>query len=247
MAFTHAQATATANVSGVATSLNVVLTNNPANTDCVCFGGQWFNASGSPATFTVADANSNSYTKSTNSPSSTNASTSGAAFGFHLDNASGASKTITATFTSPGSSGSVEIFADDFTVSGGTASFDKDAVGSGNASTINTPTVTRTGSNELLWCFAAVEQSISGVGGTWTQGAIGGHGNATEYILSSSVDVAANFSQGVSGHWDSVGMSFSISAGGAKLRRNANLEGLSSSGPFFANPLESRSIVPVYS
>ena len=218
MAFTHAQATATANVSGVATSLNVVLTNNPANGDLVCFGGQWFNGAGSPASFTVADANSNNYTKSTNSPSTANAASAGVAFAFYLASASGASKTITASFTSPGSSGSVEIFADDFTVSVGTASFDKDAAGSGNAATINTPTVTLTGSNELLYGFAAVAQSISGVAGGWTQGAIGGHGNATEYILSSSVSTPLNFSQGVSGQWDSMGMSFTTTAAGTVNR-----------------------------
>jgi hypothetical protein len=199
----------------VSTSLNVVLTNNPADTDLVCFGGQYYNASGTPpGTFTVADANSKTYTKSTNAPSSAQASAAGFAYSFYLNNASGASKTITATFSSPGSSGSVEIFADDFTVSGGTSAYDQDTAGSGvSGTTINTPTVVRSGSGELLWGIATVANLIFSVNSPWTQGAIGGHGNATGYILSASADTAFNMTQG-SAQWDSIGMAFTFSASG---------------------------------
>ena len=228
MAISHAQTTRTANVSGATTTLNVVLTNNPANGDLVCIGAQYFNAStNQPATFTVADAAGKTYTKSTKSPSSTQSAAAGFAYIFFLNNASGANSTITATFTSPGAGGSVEIFADDFTVAGGTTSVSSDTIGSSSTGgTINTPTVVVSGTTDLVYGFAAVAQVVSTVPSPWTLGAIGGHGNATGYILSRNSNVAFNWTQVTAGQWDSIGQDFIFTASGG-----------ASKGMLFPNPL----------
>lgn len=213
MAFTHSQATATNVVSGSSTSISGVLTNNPASGDVVCAGVLWFNGSGAPASMSVADLNSNAYTKGANSPSSAQAAGAGASFAFRLIAGGTASKTVTATYSNPGASGATAINVDDFAVAGGSASFDLDVAGSGaTGTTINTPTVTRSGTNELLWGYAGSQNGISAAGSPWTLGGIDAGGNASEYILSSSANQALAFTQ-TSGVWDSVGMSFSISSG----------------------------------
>lgn len=215
MGFAHSQATAKNTVNGASTTLTTTLTNNPALGDVVCVGIVWFNATGTPpASLTVADGNSNAYTKSTHSPSSVNAANVGHAYIFYLNNApANASKSIVATYTDPGASGAVELLADDFTVSGGTSAFDLDVAGNSTiaGTTINTPTVTRTGTGELLYCYAAPQSSITSVNTPWTQGDIGTDGTASGYILSASADTAVAMTC-VSGEWDSIGASFSFTA-----------------------------------
>jgi hypothetical protein len=213
VSFTHAQATAKGTTNGSSTSTSAVLTNNPANTDTVCVGTFWSDTTANPpASFTVADANSNNYTKTTNSPSTVKATTCGSAFIFYLLNASGASKTVTATYTNPGASGAVEILADDFTVTGGTVTFNQDSAGNGNGATVNTPSVVAA-VGDLQYCYAAVASSISTVNSPWTQGGIGTDGSASGYILSAASNQVLNMTQSVNpSDWDSMGASFTIGA-----------------------------------
>lgn len=229
MGFLHAQVTGKNTVNGSSTTLTTTLTNNPALGDLVCLGFTWFNGTANPpASLTIVDGNGNSYTKSPHSPSGVNALNVGQTYGFYLNNApANASKSIIATYTDPGASGATELFADDFTVSGGTSAFDLDVAGNSTVAgtTINTPTVTRTGTGELLYCYASPQSAISSVNSPWTQGSIGTDGTASGYILSASADTALNMTC-VSGEWDSIGMSFTFTptpAGGGPGQIGRNI------------------------
>lgn len=215
MAYTHSQATATATTNGSSTSTSAVLTNNPSAGDTVCVGTFWSNGTATPpASHSVADGNANSYTRSTNSPSSTQGAAAGIAYGYYVASSSNGSKTVTVSYTNPGAGGAVEILVDDFAVSGGTSSFDQDAKGSGNAtSPLNTPTVPVSGAGELAYCYACVSAGITSVDTPWTQGAIGFDGSASGYILSRGTNVALAMTFGATEQWDSIGMSFKIASG----------------------------------
>jgi hypothetical protein len=208
MSISHAQATASGTANGASTSVSAVLTNNPALGDLVIVSFFWFNgANGNPASLTVADSASNSYTKSTNSPAQAGGSAAGHAYVFYLLSApSNATKTITATYTDPGSGGATEILADDFTVTAGTVSFDQDIAGSGGTgTTINTPTVAISSSG-LEFCYGVPSGSVSSVNTPFTQGGIGADGSATGYILSTSISNTVSMSCS-SSTWNSMGAS----------------------------------------
>lgn len=212
MAFTHAQATAS-NSASSGTTLSVVLANNPALGDLVLVSVLWFSGAGTPpAILTVTDGNANVYTKTPNSPSSGQAAASGFTYIFYLVAPSNASKTITIAYTLPTPSNFVAALVDDFTVSGATPTLDGDVTGSGTTgTTVNTPTVPVSGTNELAYCCASPENSISLVNSPWTLGVIGAGDFTSAYILSRSSSVALNMTQ-ASGHWSSNGVSFSQGA-----------------------------------
>lgn len=218
MSYTHAQASASHSTTGSHTTNTVTLTNNPALGDQVCVGFAWGDGSTTnpPASLVIQDSNGNVYTKSTNSPDNHDANT-GVVYNFHLDNApANASKTITATFSDPGAGGFSEITADDFTVSGGVSQFDQDAKGSGTGTTMNTPTVPRSGTGQLLFFYGATQNGATSVNSPWTQGTITAFQNATGYILNASADtaVAATINSGL---WDTVGSSYKIVSSASKL------------------------------
>lgn len=214
MAFSHAQTSVSGSTSGSSTSTSAVLSGAPAQGDLVCVSVVWFNATNTPpASITVADSNSNSYTKSTNSPTgSPNANSSGFTYIFFLNNApANASATVTATYSDPGVSGFVELIVDDFTVSGGTSAFDQDATGTGTGTTsIVSPTVPTTGTGELLYCYASASTSVTAVNSPWTTGKITVNGTASGYILSAGA-TALNMTM-TSGNFNSIGASFTFTA-----------------------------------
>jgi len=228
MGFAHPQATAKNTANGASTTLTATLANNPAAGDLVCVGFLWFNGTGgTPASLTIVDSNGNAYTKSPHSPSGVNALNVGQAYTFYLNNApANASKSIIATYTDPGAGGAVELIVDDFPVSGGTSAFDMDVAGNSTVAgtTINTPTVTRTGTGELLYCYASPQSAVTSVDSPWTQGGIGTDATASGYILSASADTPLNMSC-VSGEWDSMGMSFSFTPSGGGGGNSAILMG----------------------
>jgi hypothetical protein len=130
------------------------------------------------------------------------------------------SAAITATINSPGTT--VNVWADEFVVSGGTASFDKDAAASSSTAgtTINTPSITPTNSGSLLYSCAAAGGTISapsagGTLGSWT-GAAGAitNGDMSEYDLSASSATAVDYTQS-SGTWSAMAMAFFITASGS--------------------------------
>jgi hypothetical protein len=212
--FTKAQTGCTNDALGVAQTTAVcTLTNNPAQNDLVVCAVIWWNGTnnGTPASMTVSDGSGNTFTKSPNSPVYANVSP---VYLFYLANApANANKTITATFTS--TSGADGIVCDDFTVSGNPVSLDADNAGGGaSGATVNTPTITVSGSGELLYAAANPGGALSTAGGSWT---LGGNGimlhiaGGSEYILSASANTALNFANS-GGAWDSIGASFKQTA-----------------------------------
>ena len=158
----------------------------------------------------VADLSGNTYTKTTNSPSSTNDATAGTSQIYYRQPTGTENTTIRATL-----SGTciIAIRATVFNISpsAGTV-IDVDApAGSGTTgTTINTPTITSPTTGALLYCFAASENAITAVGSGWTEdpnGHASGFGEDAEYNLSASGTKAASFTQS-SGHWDSNCASF---------------------------------------
>ncbi len=221
MSFAHAQATITAhNNNPSTTTQNVVLTNNPSLGDLVIVGFTWANGAGStPTTPTLVDANSNSYTLTTNSPSTAQGATAGFDYIFYLLSApSNASKTLTATYQNTGA-GTVHaaiLTADDFTVTGGTVTFNGDAAGSGTTGvTINTPSITPAAAGDLLYAHGSSANAISSVDSPWTQGAIDSDGQASGYILSASAGSTSLAMTQTSGQWSSMAASFKFTASGA--------------------------------
>ena len=103
------------------------------------------------------------------SPSETYASLSGEASLAHLLSApSNINATITITFSS--SVTDAACFADSFQVANGyTPVFDSDAAGGSgsNTTTVNTPTITPTTSNELFYAAVEPGPAITAVGNSW--------------------------------------------------------------------------------
>lgn len=215
--FTAAQHAISGSV-GASGPVSFSFTNNPATGSVVCVGIAWFDGvHTSPGTVTVVDGNSNSYTLTTHSPSNTLATTAGTITLAYLIAPANAHKTITVTIPVLQPGGSFSVSADEFTVSGGTAAFDSDIAGTGGpGTTLNTPTVTVSGSGELVYSMGAADNfPVTSVNGVWTQVyASGGNGEAVGYILSRTSNVALNMTMGGSSSWDSMGMSFTFTSSG---------------------------------
>jgi hypothetical protein len=165
---------------------------------------------------TVKDANNNSYTITPHSPSTVTSGAGQCWMAYLLSAPANASATINISWTG---AANVAGFADEFSYTGGTATFDTDiAANTATAgTTINTPSITPAASGELLFAGAAAGGTISGVGGTWaTSGGAILFGDDAEYILSSaSGATAVNFAQS-SGGWSSMAIAIKlVSAGGA--------------------------------
>ena len=200
MGFGHVQGILANFASG--TSGTVTLTNNPTQGNLVCVCIQ-LNSENAP--ITVKDANNNTYTQSPNSPSS-NTTNNALTAQFYLLNApANASKTINVTWTGTNTGSGM---ADEFSVTGGTAAFDTDVASSPTytitAGNVNAPTITPSGSGELLYASAEGVGSITSptVGGSspangWTGGSGGNAAGAStggqaEYILSASAATAVS-------------------------------------------------------
>jgi len=210
MPFTHSQGAHTGSSS--ANSLSVVLTSNPVAGNVVCVG---LIVASTISALSVSDSNSNTYTVTPSSPFNAAAGTVALAY---IVAPSNATKTINLSWTATATF--CAAWAEEFTVSGGTPSFDKDATGSGSTGTaINSPSISPTGNGELLWATANPGSTITApaadaTAGVWT-GAHGGIDSTTgamsEYDLSSSGSVAVNFTQSPSSNWTAMSMAFKIS------------------------------------
>lgn len=198
---------------GAYTTVTPVLPNNPTPGNLVVVGGFWFDGAGSSAVTSVLDANSNAYTQAVNSPETTNAATAGVPYLFYrLVAPANADKTVTITWASAASYTSA--FIAEFTATSLPAILDTSAKGSGTGTTLNTPTVTRTGSNELMVLNGAVQHAITAANSPWTslETLPLAHGNCLAYILDRSTDAAANLTIDASSTWDAVGMSFQMTS-----------------------------------
>ncbi|HEY6021973.1 MAG TPA: hypothetical protein VIY48_19550 [Candidatus Paceibacterota bacterium] len=160
----------------------------------------------------VADLSGNTYTKTTNSPSSTNDATAGSTWIYYRQPTGTENAVIRTTITGTCSFFSMRVSSFGISPSAGTV-IDVDApAGSGTTgTTINTPTITSPTTGALLYCIGTPENGITGVGATgWTEDPSGVGSTLAEdaeYILSASGSKAANFVQS-SGHWDSTCASF---------------------------------------
>ena len=190
------------------TTLTATLTNDPTPGNFVIIG---IACSPAISSFTIADSNSNSYSFTSGSPSTTGGVQCYIAY--LLSAPGNATKTINFAWTT---AAVMDAYVSEFT--GGTFAFDLDAAGgSGSSSTtINTPTVTPSGASEFVYAFANSQGSISaptsgGTLGIWTGvgAAPSSQGSMAEYILSQSSAAQAQFTSS-SNPWSSIGAAFTV-------------------------------------
>lgn len=220
MAFTHVQGisnSATANTVSATLSTTPV----PGNLVLVGLSGP---ASGFPvpvASMLVQDGNGASYTVT---PSSGNyaINSSGNAdqvwiFYFIVPTSPAASKTITATWGGP--SVIMQIYVDEFGVSGGYPIFDTDVFGGingTNGTTINLPSLTAS-AGELMYAICATNATVTAPAAGATLGVWTGSGGTNiglgmaEYVLSASGSATpVNFTQNTSTDWGAMIASFGV-------------------------------------
>lgn len=109
----------------------------------------------------------------------------------------------------------VTIWVDEFIVAGGVASFDTEASATSAiaGTSINTPSITPTGVNELLYAGCAAGGTVSSPTAGGTQGVWTGSGGSptsrgmAEYVLSASAGTAVDFVQ-TSGVWSAIAAAF---------------------------------------
>lgn len=215
MGFTYAEGVTGFTNGG--TSAAAVLTGPITTGDLICIGINTNNGGASGVVTSVVDNNGNAYTKSTSSPAQ---AASGIIAGsqfymYYLVAPSNAGTTITVTVTV---ATDFAFNVDRFSVSGGTATFDKDAIANtGSGATINTPSITPTNTGSLIYAGASVQNTIShplagATLGVWTGGGAGqnNEGSVTEYLLSSASGATLpNMTMGT-GAWISGAMTFFI-------------------------------------
>jgi hypothetical protein len=226
-------------VASSVTTVTLTLPANPTPGDLICVGATF---SGTISSLSVQDSNSNSYTVTPNSPSPSNAA-GNTWLAYLLIAPSNATKTIILSWTN---SFSVEVWAEEFSISSGTQVFDKDVTGTGTGTAINTPSITPTFSGELLFSAMACQGTASApvaypsTQGLWT-GTVGGiqSGNDAEFILSASAATAVNYVQAPSDLWSGMVMGFYISSPGptytilplGQQGRSVIVEGVTSGNP----------------
>ena len=130
--------------------------------------------------------------------------------------AGGCGTVITATASGTCTSGCNE-FVDPFTVTLGTLAIDGNGVAGGGAACgatagcINTPTVTLSGTGELIYTGSTHQHAITAVCGSWTAITAGiTNGNWAEYQLAAASSQATCFNVNTVGTWDSMGMAFTF-------------------------------------
>jgi hypothetical protein len=211
--FSHVQGTVGTASSG--TLLQVTLPSSPTAGNTVACGVS-YNGTAGAVISSFADANGNSYAVAPNSGVPLTTLTSNILFMSYLLNApANASNIIKVTFSSA-MSGSSEIWCDEFSVSGGTVSFDL-AVGATGISngTLISPSLTPTGGNELLYATCLDQGNISSVNAPWTQagGAITS-GDDAAYDLSASATTTVSFQDTATSSYACMQMAFKFSGGG---------------------------------
>lgn len=205
MAFSHVQGGGISQATLVS-SVVVTLGSNPAQGNVVIVGVLQDSGNGTITGQTVKDSNNNNYTQSPASPISHG---NGAiASIYYLIAPSNATKTITVAWT--GANNTPDVWADEFSAGGSTILFDKDLSGSNTfaGTTVNLPTITVTGVNELVYAIGFPGNALTApTGGAtlgiWTGTTLGVNttntGGGTEYLLSGSGSLAPNFTDSAAG------------------------------------------------
>lgn len=212
-AATKAQTGVRNNTTGTALTLACTFASNPATGSLVAVGLLFYDGTNSPPTYTIQDGNGNVYT---NSPDTSGASLMNdagwAGQGYLLSAPANADKVITVTY-SKNYSGAAAIWCDNFTPPAGTtASRDSSAFATGSGA-INTPTITVSGANELVYGTATDSSDVGSVTGAWTESEGGKiYGNSSEWILDVSANTAVGFTGTAARGYNAIGMSFSFAA-----------------------------------
>jgi hypothetical protein len=215
MAFTHSQGkillASGGTISTIGTTESLASTPSPGDVIWVGVG----NITGhSQSTVTVADSNGNAFTATPNSNYSVNSRPISL---FYLVAPSNVSGTI---ITKAGAGGNFAgtIIADVFHVSGGTATFDHDAVNNSSANPMILPSITPTHANSLLYSFATAGSAsftapaAGGTLGSWTGGGAGIQNGvyAEEYILSATGATGVDYTNSSSTSCDGIVAAFYI-------------------------------------
>jgi len=132
---------------------------------------------------------------------------------YWIANANG-SATITFQFTSlPAASNGVVIIVDDFTVTGGTVHFDKDAAGTSTVAgvTVNTPVFSPTDTSQLFYAYVSPQHICTAINSPWVGTIETNVNTCAEYILAASGSQNPNVTQ-TSGVWDSIMAAFTIAS-----------------------------------
>lgn len=219
--FTKAQTGVATNVSTGQTAITCTFASNPAQGDLVTLGVLFSDTGTVAPTFTVADGNGNSYTIESHNSGSTNMDTAGYVGQAYLLYApANANKAITATFNkSDGPSGAISMWCDDWTPSGGASAYDSGNVGNGTG-TINTPTITVSGTNELVYCTASDAASVGVANSPFTLNEGGNQGgNQSEWAKDLSADQACAYAGTAGQVYNAVGMSFKITVATTRIIR----------------------------
>ena len=195
----------------------VVLPNDPTPGNIVTLVIGFYNIGGGGTTIaTILDGNINSYSVTTNSPSTYNSACGQVFLAYLLSAPANANKTITVTFVD--TINSAVVWAREFAVTGGAVSFDSEAedqTTAGVDNLVDTPTITVTGSSELVICGLVSENGVgSAPNSPWTGTRDDNTGWGEGYIESQSSNVALNWNGSNGDHYGSMGMSFSIVGGG---------------------------------
>jgi RHS repeat-associated protein len=205
--WTHVQGGSAANSSQV-TSLTLTLPSNPGAGHDVLVAVEFDCCASVPVSnVSMHDSNGNWYTISPHSPYQSPNNTASSYFFYLLNAPSNASQTLYITWTT---AIDAVAWADEFSSSSGAATFDTDIMATDTfaANSINFPSITPAGSDELLYALVfpgnAITAPTAGANaGPWV-GAAGGidgtaTGGAAEYDLSASATTAPNFTDAVTG------------------------------------------------
>jgi hypothetical protein len=201
----------------ISTPLNapVTLPVNPTTGNLVLVGVSWFDGVNNvPPSIGVTDGNSNTYTKSANSPSNSVIG-AGPVYVYYLLSApANANKVITVALGTDASAGPVaEVWAMEFHSSVGNVTFDSDVTGTTASAglTINTPTMTPVHANALIFGVGgddtgSVSSVNNGSAPNWVcpETLPTTDGTVSAYVLSVSAGSAANWTINASSKWDSI-------------------------------------------
>ena len=212
MAFTHVTGYANLSLQGFSWTFTLNFTPTPGNLVCVAIS---LGVLAAASSMTVTDSNNNSYTVTPHSPSSFISGT-GAVWLFYLLAApSNATNVLHVAWVSTSNKDAAIGWAEEFSYSG-TCFFDKDTSASSSIdhTTINTPSITPTKANSLLYACASVGGTVThpkanATLGAWTgsQGDITG-GDMAEYDLNASATTSVDFTQTPTQKWSAMAMAF---------------------------------------
>lgn len=189
MGFAHLQGASGTFASG--STCTVTLPVNPTQGNCVTVGLAWGGGGGTPTLPTCSDSNSNAYTVGAAIAGST---TNGFICLFYLLSApANATKTLTLGWSGT-TTASGDGLSDEFTVSGGTTSFDKAGTAAGGSGTsFTTPSITPATAGSLLYGVASCQgnwttPAAGSTLGVWTgaAGTPGPNGHGAEYLVNST-------------------------------------------------------------